>query len=141
MILIVEDFVDTARALCGLIGHKGFPCHWVTNGQEAIAYIRQHPQEQPLLVVLDEMMPSMSGMDVLRTLRADPKTAASHVMIYTAGYDVAKRDEAVALGVVAYLLKGGDIEGTLKTISEWYERIGGVGAADNGPKRSNERKA
>jgi CheY-like chemotaxis protein len=129
MILIVEDFADTARALCGLITHKGYPCHWVSNGQEAIAYIRQHPQEQPLLVVLDEMMPGMSGTEVLRALRADPKTASISVMIYTAGYDVAKRDESVALGVVAYLLKGTDIEGTLKTISEWYERIGGVRAA------------
>jgi hypothetical protein len=49
--------------------------------------------------------------------------------MYTAGYDIAKREEAIALGAVAYTLKGTDIEGTLKTISDWYERIGGVGSA------------
>ena len=130
MILIVEDFADTARALCGLLSHKGYPCHWVTNGQEAIAFIRQHRQEDPLLVVLDEMMPGMSGIDVLRSLREDQKTATTNVIVYTAGYDSAKRDTAVALGVVAYLLKGGDVEGTLKTICEWYERIGGVRSAN-----------
>jgi CheY-like chemotaxis protein len=137
MILIVEDFADTARALCGLLTHKGYPCHWVTNGQEAIAFIRQHSQENPLLVVLDEMMPGMSGMDVLRALREDQKTAHTNVIVYTAGYDSAKRDTAVTLGVAAYLLKGGDVEGTLKTICEWYERIGGVRSPDAERKSSS----
>jgi CheY-like chemotaxis protein len=126
MILVVEDYVDAARALCALLEQQGFSCDWVTSGHEAIAYIRQFPPEQPLLVVLDEMMPGMTGTDVLVRLRGDPRTAGIPVIMCTAGYDSSKRDEAVALGACAYLMKGKDVEGTLRLICNWYQRIGGV---------------
>src|SRR5690242_15754362 len=101
MILVVEDYVDTGRALRGLLRHMGCPAECVNNGVEALAYIRNHPPELPLLVVLDEMMPGMTGLEVLRQMRLDPKIAHHAVIIYTAGFDLAKRDEAIALGALA----------------------------------------
>ncbi len=90
----------------------------------------RHPAEQPLLVVLDEMMPDMSGTEILQTLRSDPATARTAVLFHSAGFDLAKRDEALTPGALAWLLKGGtagaDVQSVINTIIGWYERVGGV---------------
>jgi CheY-like chemotaxis protein len=127
MILLVDDFADGAKAFCGLLRLEGYPCDWVGSGAEALAAIRAHPPEQPLLVVLDEMMPEMNGVELLRQLRADPRTIATPVIFLSAGFDLAKRDEAIVLGALAWLLKGGtDVRAVLREVGTWYERIGGV---------------
>jgi len=74
------------------------------------------------------MMPGMTGIELMTHLRADPKTAGTTIIYYTANFDVALRDEAMALGAVACPLKGSDVEGFIKTITSWYERVGGVRA-------------
>lgn len=126
MILIVDDFPDGAEALCRLLTKTGYPSQCVGGGREALAAIRSHPREMPLLIVLDDMMPDMSGMDVVRALRDDPATLPTPVIIFSAGFDIAKREEAMSLGVLNWVLKGNDIQMTLDTIGEWYERIGGA---------------
>jgi CheY-like chemotaxis protein len=127
MILIVDDFRDGATAFCAMLKIDGYPCDWVGSGQEAISAIRAQPPEQPLLVVLDEMMPEMSGIELLRVLRADPRLATTPVLFLSAGFDLAKRDEAMTLGALAWLLKGGiDVRSVVREVAAWYERIGGV---------------
>jgi CheY-like chemotaxis protein len=129
MILIVDDFRDGAEALCRLITRHGYPCKWIGSGPEALAYIRSHPPEQPLLVVLDHMMPEMRGIEVLRQIRQDPRISATAVMFFSAGFDVGVRDEALTLGALAWVLKGGagtSVEGTLEAIEGWYLKGGGV---------------
>ena len=127
MILIVDDHADTGRALRSLMRVAGYPSEWVSSGAEALAFIRSHSSGDPLLVVLDEMMPQMTGMQVLRAVRADPAIAGTALIIYSASFDVAKRDEALALGAVAWLLKGGsDFDQTIRSIAHCYERAGGV---------------
>ena len=57
----------------------------------------------------------------------DTKIAHTTVILYSAGFDVQKRDQAIALGAVAWMLKGGpDLEQSMKTITRWYEQVGGV---------------
>lgn len=128
MILIVDDYRDSAEALCSLLTVQGYHCQWAGSGHEALALIRNHPPEQPLLVVLDEMMPEMSGVEVLKTIRSDPKISQTTVIIYSAGFDVEKRDEALTLGASAWLLKGaaGNIDASINSITHWYTKVGGV---------------
>jgi CheY-like chemotaxis protein len=130
VILIVDDFEDGAQALCLLLGREGYPCKWVPNGPEALAMVRAHPPEQPLLLILDEMMPGMSGVEVLRAIRADPAIAHTTVLFHSAGFDLQRRDEAMTLGAVAWLLKGG-VEENIKSITQWYARAGGVKSESN----------
>jgi CheY-like chemotaxis protein len=145
VILIVDDFEDGARAFCLLLGRAGYPCDWVPNGPEALARIRAHPPEQPLLVVLDEMMPGMSGIEVLRAIRGDPAIAHTTVVFHSAGFDLQRRDEAMTLGAAAWLLKGGagsgGVEENLKSITDWYTRAGGVGAAGGTTSVSDPERA
>ncbi len=79
---------------------------------------------------MDEMMPEMTGVEVLRKLRDDPATSSTKVLFLSAGFDVGKREEALALGAVAWLLKGsgysGDFSTLIKRIGDWYEKAGGV---------------
>src|SRR5690242_1332335 len=75
VILIVDDFRDGAEALCRLLTRRGYWCSFTTSSEEALNLARGHPPEQPLLVVTDEMMPHMTGMDLVRAMRASPRTA------------------------------------------------------------------
>ena len=85
-----------------------------------------------MLVILDNMMPEMTGVEVLREVRSDPKIAQTTIIFYTAGFDVANRDEALTLGVVAWILKGaGDIFEVVQSIGHWYERAGGAKSPPN----------
>jgi CheY-like chemotaxis protein len=99
--LVVDDNLDGGDVLCRLLRAKGYPAEWTTDGRSALARIREHPPEQPLLVVLDEMMPLMSGTDVLQTIRSDPAIAHTPVIMYTAGIDGSKRQTAMALSASA----------------------------------------
>src|SRR3954465_14180700 len=115
MILIVDDLPDGATALCKPLHHDGYRGGGASSGHEALTKIRSHPPEEALLVVMDDMMPDMNGMEVLHAIRAEPAIHATTLLFYTAGFDTAKRDEAMALGAVAWLFKGGDVEGTLRS--------------------------
>jgi CheY-like chemotaxis protein len=130
MILVVDDNADGGEALCRLLRRTGYPCDWVTCGIDALARIRSHAPEQPLLIVLDEMMPGLSGIETLQQIRADPRIASTNVIMFSAAFDAIKRDEAMVLGVAAWLLKGGGrdagMDPILETISRWYEHVGGA---------------
>jgi CheY-like chemotaxis protein len=107
-----------------LLALDGYPCETASNGQEALAFIRRHPPEQPLLVVLDLMMPGMTGMDVLKEIRSDPKIEHTSVLMYSAGFSVEYRDEAITLRALGWVYKG--TEQGFEEIRHCYERIGGV---------------
>jgi CheY-like chemotaxis protein len=124
MILFVDDTGDSREVVCKILRSRGYPCHAVADGPEALACIRAHPPEQPLLVVLDSMMPGMSGIDVLKAIRADSKIADTHVVMFSAGFNLAHRDEAITLRASAWLYKGTDQ--AFDEICRCYERVGGV---------------
>jgi len=126
MILVVDDYPDSAQVLFLLLRKHGYPAQVVNSGPEALAAIRAHPREQPLLVILDDMMPEMTGMETLRAIRADASIASTPVMFYTAGFDIAKRDEAMALGARAWLFKGRDMPTLVQEVSHLYEAVGGA---------------
>jgi CheY-like chemotaxis protein len=126
MILVVDDDPQVGVALCRLCKAIGYPSRGVTSAAEALAIIRSHPAGTPLLVLLDETMPDMAGVEFLRVLRSDAATEATPVIMHSASRDEAKRDVAVALGALAWLPKGGGPVGeTIRAVTEWYERIGG----------------
>ena len=137
MIFIVDDFRDGAEALCRLLTLDGYTCRWIASGHEALAALRAHPPEQPVLVVLDDMMPEMDGVTVLRAIRAEPRIAGTPVIFHSAGFDIAKREEAINLGALGWFFKGGtgsmDTRTIIKRIAEIYERVGGAKAAPRNP--------
>jgi CheY-like chemotaxis protein len=114
-VLIVEDELDIAENIAALLAAKGHRATIVADGAEALRLARK---ELPELILLDVMMPRMSGFDVCRLLRADPKTAKLKVLMVTGlgrGGDV---EEAFAAGANDYLIKPFDSDRLFKKIDK-----------------------
>jgi len=122
VILIVDDNPDAAHLLFSLLTRLTYTCEMAYGGVEALAKIRAHPKDQPLLVILDDMMPDLGGLEVLRELRKDPEFDRLHVVIYSARLHAERRDEALALGAKAWILKGQDVNTTLNAFVEHYHQ-------------------
>ena len=73
------------------------------DGPDALAQLAATPDVR--LIILDLMLPGMSGIEILATVRADPRWQAIPVMILTAAGQDAQLREAEALGVSAVLTK------------------------------------
>lgn len=67
-ILIVEDDRDLAHLIKDFLASHGYSVQWVDNGTEAVNCI---VQTQPDIIILDVMLPGMSGMDVCKHVRPD----------------------------------------------------------------------
>ncbi|MDC0712156.1 response regulator [Stigmatella sp. ncwal1] len=81
-ILIVEDDEDIRAAMAELLETEGFEISVASNGQEGLEVIEQ--MNPPCMVLLDLMMPVMSGEDFLRHLRKHPVFHSLPVIIVTA---------------------------------------------------------
>src|SRR6266542_3045272 len=116
MILVVDDYLDVAATVCKVLTAHGYPCLWAKEGGEALAIIKGYPEGSPLLVILDQMMPDISGIEVLRHLRNDPSTADTPAIMLSAGLHIRHRIEAMRLKVLQWLVKGDDLSTLAQTI-------------------------
>ena len=102
-ILVVDDHPDLGTLTARFLQDAGHDAACAADGLAALDYLQTH---RPDLVVLDLMMPGFSGFDVLTALRADGRTSALPVVVYTAVDDPVYRDRAMTLGARAYMVKG-----------------------------------
>jgi CheY-like chemotaxis protein len=79
-ILVVDDTPANVKLLADLLAVKGFRVATAANGEEALAKLAA---DMPDLVLLDVMMPGLSGYDVCRRIRAEPETALLPVVLVT----------------------------------------------------------
>ena len=101
-ILLVEDDDNLANVYETRLQAEGFKTVRVSNGEEALQAVLQ---TNPDLVLLDVMMPKVSGFDVLDILRSTPETADVKVIMLTALSQESDKERANALGVNDYLVK------------------------------------
>ena len=101
-ILLVEDDDNLANVYMTRLQAEGFKTVRVSNGEEAL---QAALQANPDLILLDVMMPKVSGFDVLDILRNTPETADAKVIMLTALSQDADKERAQALGVDDYLVK------------------------------------
>ena len=103
LVLVVDDEPDLVAALDYALARDGFATRTAANGQEALEQAMRLPH--PDVVLLDLMLPDMSGTEVLRRLRADPNTASIPVMMVTARGDEVDRIVGFELGADDYITK------------------------------------
>ena len=72
-LLVVEDEPDIRSLIVLHLSREGVRCRTANNGVDALAEVRS---ARPDLVVLDLMLPGLSGLDVCRRLRAEPATTS-----------------------------------------------------------------
>lgn len=101
-ILLVEDDDALANVYVTRLQAEGFDVRRVNNGEDALASaLNYHPD----LVLLDVMMPKVSGFDVLDILRNTPETANLKIIMLTALSQESEKERAKTLGVDDYLVK------------------------------------
>ncbi|MDB5163192.1 MAG: sensor hybrid histidine kinase [Candidatus Saccharibacteria bacterium] len=101
-ILLVEDDVALANVYTARLDIENFETKWVGNGEEALSAAISF---KPDLILLDAMMPKISGFDVLDILRNTPETNNIHVVMLTALSQPKDKERAESLGVDDYLVK------------------------------------
>lgn len=101
-ILLVEDDDALASVYQMRLEAEGFGIKRVSNGEEALAAATSY---KPDLILLDVMMPKVSGFDVLDILRNTPETTNVKVVMLTALSQDADKERAESLGVDDYLVK------------------------------------
>jgi DNA-binding response OmpR family regulator len=114
-ILLVEDDDALANVYMTRLQAENFEIKRVPNGEDALASAVQY---KPDLILLDVMMPKVSGFDVLDILRNTPETANVKVIMLTALSQESDRQRAESLGVDDYLVKSqvviADVVGKIK---------------------------
>jgi len=101
-VLVVEDEPDIAALLAYHLTREGYRVETATTGQEGIAAVHR---ETPDLMVLDVMLPGVSGLDVLRTVRSESATQDMPVLVLTARREPEDRILGFELGADDYLTK------------------------------------
>jgi len=94
-ILIVDDTRQNAELLEAHLDGHGYETRLAANGEEALQLAAEWPAD---LLLLDIMMPKLSGFEVCRRLRADPATASVGVLMVTALDQPTDIERAVEVG-------------------------------------------
>ena len=114
-ILLVEDDTALASVYRSRLELEGFDIHEVNNGEDALSAAISF---KPDLILLDAMMPKISGFDVLDILRNTPDTTNIRVVMLTALSQPKDKERAEQLGVDDYLVKSqvviGDVVARVK---------------------------
>lgn len=101
-VLVVEDEPDIAALIAYQLTREGFRVQTVGNGHEALEAIGR---EAPDLVVLDRMLPGLTGDEVLQRMKAEPATNGVPVLMLTARREQEDRIRGLELGADDYLTK------------------------------------
>ncbi len=99
---MVEDDQDIADLVAHHLTRAGYDAAVETSGTDGLAHVREQP---PDLVVLDLMLPGLSGIEICRQMRGDARTAAIPVIMLTARADEEDKVNGLELGADDYMTK------------------------------------
>ncbi len=102
-VLVVDDHLDTCEMLVTLLQFSGYEAVCAESGPVALDFLARR---KPDLMILDVMMPGMSGLDVLQVVRTRPDVRDVPVLMYTANTDPELARTALGMGARECLVKG-----------------------------------
>lgn len=113
-ILVVDDEPAILDMIAELLGFEGYQVVTTSQGSVALARAKDDP---PALILLDLMMPGISGWQVIAALKAAPQTRAIPIVVLSARRDL----PAIAkdLGIVTFLAKPFDIDELLGIVRQY----------------------
>ena len=123
-ILLVEDSLVDARLTIGSLANGGFQhrLSLVRDGAEALRFLRKEAHlsraPRPDLILLDLLLPEMTGLEVLAELRDDVNLLAIPVVVLTASEMVEDKGKCEELGVTNYITKPVNFEKFLQVVQE-----------------------
>jgi CheY-like chemotaxis protein len=111
---VIDDNAGARDILTRFLEPEGFTVVTATNGQDALRQLRSEPL--PNLILLDLVMPIMTGMEFLAERQRDPSLAAIPVVVLSGVSDFER--EAAKFGVAAYLEKPLDPDDLVEKVLE-----------------------
>ncbi len=112
-VLLVDDEEEFVSTLAERLSLRGVQVRAANSGKEALDKIEEDP---PRVVVLDLMMPGLSGLDVLERIKHDHPSI--DVILLTGMASAKESEEGMRLGAFAYLMKPLSIEKLMEKIGE-----------------------
>ena len=101
-VLICDDEIHILESVSYVIKSAGYPILTADNGSEAL---RLAQAEHPALMILDVMLPWLSGFEVCARLKKDPATSDIHIILLTARGQQTEEDEGFRCGADDYMTK------------------------------------
>jgi diguanylate cyclase (GGDEF)-like protein len=126
-VLVVEDDEPTRSALRALLDDAGYVCDEASDGERAVAAMRDAAFD---LVVLDLGLPGMSGADVHRQLRRDPRTRFLPIVFLTAHTDRQVKLAELEAGAEDFITKPYDADELLARVGAAVRRWSGMRAVN-----------
>jgi len=121
LILVVDDEKDLVSTLEYNLQREGYETRVATSGRDALAALDDGPL--PSLVVLDLMLPDLSGTEVCRTLRASPRTRGIPVLMLTAKGEEIDRVVGFEVGADDYMVKPFSVRELLLRVAAILRRV------------------
>lgn len=114
-VLVVDDDHAIGDSIETLLKARGFTVLRAGDGEQALEVARR---ESPALLVLDLLLPKVSGFDVCGALKSASATRKIAILVLTALGQMADVEKAFALGADDYLIKPFDSERLLKKVDK-----------------------
>ncbi|MFH1618337.1 MAG: response regulator [bacterium] len=114
-ILIIEDDKNIAESLNSILTAKGYETILAADGS---AGIEDAKKLRPALILLDLMLPRMSGFDVCQVLKSNEETAGIPIMVTTALGKMEDVEKAFACGASDYIIKPFDLRHLLEKVDK-----------------------
>lgn len=124
-IAIVEDETNIAMALTFMLRREGFETGHIDDGQAAMDALRASP---PDLVLLDVMLPHVSGFELCQQIRLDPILKNTRIVLMIAAGGGVERRKGLALGADDFVQKPFDIGELIGRVKELTGAGGGTAA-------------
>ena len=125
-IMIVDDCQTTRKLLGHYLKSRGYSVVFAENGLDALEKLGMDTVN---LVMTDLNMPYMDGIELIKTLRADPNLSDIPILMVTTENDEVEREKAYSNGVNGYLVKpvsGDTIAQNIKDIIKQFQAKGGM---------------
>ncbi len=115
---MIEDSKVLGTALSGALSVEGIEVHWAKNGVEGVGLAKQ---VKPDLILLDLMLPKLSGFEVCKLLKTDNTTWRIPVVIMSTLTDDESRTRAQECGADHFIAKPYDLAATLVEIKKYLK--------------------
>ncbi len=120
-ILVVDDFATMRRIVKGLLQELGY--HQIQDAEDGAAALVKMQSERFDLVVTDWNMPVMTGLELLRAIRAEPTLKTTPVLMVTAENSREQIIEAAQSGVSGYIIKPFTAVTLREKLTRIFERL------------------
>ncbi len=119
-ILLVDDELDLIETMSFRLEAAGYEVVTASDGAKALEMAQK---ERPDLIIMDVMMPGVSGFDALQNLKKGSDTKAIPTIIFSCGKEEESwAKKAIGLGAAGYIVKPFDGESLLFTVGKFVRR-------------------